>query len=310
MKVIFMGTPSFAVPILEEILKKHEVTLVVTQPDTYNHKKKAMVFSEVKEKAIEKNIEVFQPDKIRLDYSKVINTPCDVIVTAAYGQIIPKVLLDYPKYKAINIHGSLLPKYRGGAPIQRSIINGDSETGITIMYMAEKMDSGEIIEQRKIEIADNDISDTLFEKLSMLGAEMINPVLSSLEKGAITSYPQDESKVTFAYNLKKEEEKIDFSKTAKEVFNQIRGLNSNPGAYFTIDGIIYKVFASEVSLQRTNKEVGTIVDVSKKSFGIACNGGTVINILQIKPESKKLMSVCDFLNGNGKNITKIDKKVD
>ena len=197
MKVIFMGTPEFAVPIVSEIAKVHQVVLVVTQPDVYNYKKKEIVFNPVKKWAVENNIEVFQPEKIRLDYQKVLDTEADIIVTAAYGQIVGEELLNHPRLKAINVHGSLLPKYRGGAPIQRSIINGDSKTGITIMYMAKKMDAGDILAQETIDILDSDNQDTIFNKLSILGSQMINKVIDDLDKGLITPISQSNFCVKF-----------------------------------------------------------------------------------------------------------------
>jgi len=233
----------------------------------------------------------------------------DLIVTAAYGQIIPKELLEYPKYKCINVHGSLLPKHRGGAPIQRSIINGDSETGVTIMYMAEKMDAGDILMQRSIPILDVDTQDTMFDKLSKLGAEMINDLIDDLEKGNVNPIKQDESQVTFSYNLTKEDELVTFDKDAIKVFNQIRGLNSNPGGYFIMDGQNIKVYSSKVSNKSHNEEVGTIVGINKDSFDVACANGTVISITEIKMPSKNKMFVRDFLNGQGKKLIVVGKKL-
>ena len=206
MKIIFMGTPAFAVPILDKIREKHEVILVVTQPDVYNIKKKKFTHSEVKEYALKNDLPLFQPEKIRVDYQKIIDLDVDLIVTAAYGQIVPEEVLNHPKYKAINVHGSILPKYRGGAPIQRAIINGDKETGITIMYMAKKMDAGDIIKISKIPILDTDNQDTVFSKLSILGSEMINDVISDIANNKVTPIKQNEEEVTFAYNLTKEDE--------------------------------------------------------------------------------------------------------
>ena len=297
-----MGTPAFAVPILDKIREKHEVVLVVTQPDVYNIKKKKFTYSEVKEYALKNDLPLFQPEKIRVDYQKIIDLDVDLIVTAAYGQIVPEEVLNHPKYKAINVHGSILPKYRGGAPIQRAIINGDKETGITIMYMAKKMDAGDIIKISKIPILDTDNQDTVFSKLSILGSEMINDVISDIANNKVTPIKQNEEEVTFAYNLTKEDELINFHKTATEVFNQIRGLNSNPGGHFTLDGINIKVYNSKVSLKHTDFKEGTIVDINKDSFDVACKDGTVISILELKVPSKNKMFVRDFMNGQGKNM--------
>jgi len=309
MNIVFMGTPGFAVSIIDEIRKKHNVVLVVTQPDVYNIKKKKFDYSEVKKYALENDLPLFQPEKIRNDYQTILDLDVDLIVTAAYGQIIPKELLEYPKYKCINVHGSLLPKHRGGAPIQRSIINGDSETGVTIMYMAEKMDAGDILMQRSIPILDVDTQDTMFDKLSKLGAEMINDLIDDLEKGNVNPIKQDESQVTFSYNLTKEDELVTFDKDAIKVFNQIRGLNSNPGGYFIMDGQNIKVYSSKVSNKSHNEEVGTIVGINKDSFDVACANGTVISITEIKMPSKNKMFVRDFLNGQGKKLIVVGKKL-
>ena len=309
MKIIFMGTPSFAVPIANEILKKHEIVLVVTQPDQYNYKKKTVIFSPVKQWAVDNNLPVFQPVKIKEEKEEIFKYDVDLIVTAAYGQIIPQDVLDYPKYKAINVHGSLLPKYRGGAPIQRSIINGDEKTGITIMYMAKKMDAGDIIKIKELPILDSDNQDTMFEKLSLLGKDMILEVIDELEKGLVNPIPQDESLVSFAYNLTKEDERVDFNKTARGVFNQIRGLNSNPGAYFTIDNTIIKVYNSIVKDGKTDQKPGVIVGISKNSFEVSCKDGTIISILEIQLPSKNKMLVRDFINGQGRKLLAINKEI-
>ena len=317
MNIIFMGTPEFSVPIVEEISKVHDITLVVTQPDTFNIKKKEMVYSPVKTWALSKNIEVFQPVKIREDYDKILNTPCDLIVTAAYGQIVPEAVLDYPKYKAINVHGSLLPKYRGGAPIQRAIINGDKETGITIMYMAKKMDAGDILYQETLPILDSDTQDTIFNKLSGLASFFINDVIDKLASGLLKPVKQNEDEVTYAYNLTKEDEHIDFTKSARAVFNQIRGLNSNPTGYFILDNQNIKVYDSivkkeEICYNNMLKDIpvpGRIVGINKDSFDVSCKDGSVISILEIKLPGKNKMKVKDFINGQGRKMLAIGKEI-
>ena len=309
MKVIFMGTPEFAVPIVSEISKVHQVVLVVTQPDVYNYKKKEIVFNPIKKWAVENNVEVFQPEKIKLDFQKVLDTNADIIVTAAYGQIVGEEVLNHPRLKAINVHGSLLPKYRGGAPIQRSIINGDLKTGITIMYMAKKMDAGDILAQKSIDILDTDNQDSIFSKLSILGSQMINKVIDDLDKGLITPIPQNEDEVTFANNLSKEDEHIDFNKDARGVFNQIRGLNSNPTGYIIFDDLNVKVYNSVVSNKKHNTEVGKIVGINKDSFDVSCANGTVISLTEIQLPSKKKMMVRDFINGQGKKMLVIGKEI-
>lgn len=304
-----MGTPTFAVPILEVISKRHNIVLVVTQPDQYNTKKREKIFSPVKEWALENKCEVFQPEKIRVDYQKILDTEADLIITAAYGQIIGERVLNHPKYKSINIHGSLLPKYRGGAPIQRALINGDKETGITIMYMAKKMDAGDILRMEKLKIEDSDNQDVLFKKLSILASAMILDVIDGLEKGILIATPQDETKVTYAYNLTKEDEKIDFNTNAINVFNRIRGLSSNPGGYFIIDNQIIKVYNSIVSKRNHHEEVGRIIAINKDSFDISCADNTAISILEIQLPSRNRIMVRDFINGQGRKMLQINKKV-
>lgn len=309
MKIIFMGTPDFAVRILDEINKNFEVVLVVTQPDTYNYRKKKYEYSPVKSYALEHNLEIFQPESIKKEADYILGLDVDLIVTAAYGQFVPKKILDHPKYRAINVHGSILPKYRGGAPIQRAIINGDAETGITIMYMDRRMDAGDILRIEKIPILDEDTQDTMFEKLSILGSKMIVDVINDLRMGKIIPIPQDESKATYAYNLTKQDELIDFNNTARGVFNQIRGLNSNPGAYFILDGMNIKVYNSKVVDKTTQEKPGIIIGVNKDSFEISCGGNTVIALTEVQMPGKKRMSARDFLNGSGRNLISINKEV-
>lgn len=295
-----MGTPQFAVPILKKINKEHEVILVVTQPDHINRKK--VIFSPVKEYALKNNLEVFQPDNVNKENDLFFKYPADIIVTAAYGQFIGNKILKFPKYGCINVHGSLLPKYRGGAPIQRSIINGDKSTGITILYMDRKMDAGDMIMQCKIGIDYLDTQDSLFEKLSILGSEMILEVIKNIETNNVKRISQDESKITYAYNLTNEDILITFNKEANDIYNQIRGLNSNPGAYFIFKEKIYKIYSSKISNLKHNEKSGTILRVGKNDLIIACGNGSSISILEIQPESKRKMDIRDFLNGNGKDI--------
>lgn len=309
MKIIFMGTPQFAVPILAEIAKVHDVILVVTQPDQYHFRRKEIVFSPVKEWAVAHQYPVFQPVKIRQEYQPILDLEADLIVTAAYGQFVGENVLQHPRYKAINVHGSLLPKYRGGAPIQRALMNGDDKTGITMIYMAKKMDAGDILAQQEIDILDCDNQDTLFAKLSDLAATMINAVLVDLEQGTSVSTPQNEDMVTFATNLTKEDEKIDFSKPARQVFNQIRGLSSNPGGYFILDNQIVKVYNSVVSHRHHNGDTGRIIAIDKHSFDISCGGDSSISILEIQLPSKNRMSARDFINGQGRKMLQVNKKV-
>ena len=304
--IIFMGTPDFGATILEALIKCHNVKLVVTQTDKVNGKKTYV--SPVKKLALQEGIEVFQPVNIRKDYEKILSTPCDLIVTAAYGQIIGTKVLLHPKVASINVHGSLLPKYRGGAPIQRAIINGDDKTGITIMYMAKGMDSGDILEEESIEIGDQ-TSDELFVSLARLGARMINEVIEKLVDGKVNPVKQDENLVSYAPNLTKEDELINFNQDAFMVCRQVRGLDSNPGGYFTIDGIIYKIYKCEEVSSDSIEEVGVIEKVEKDSFTVRCLKNA-LKVKEIKPAGKNKMSVRDYLNGKGKEIIFVGRKID
>lgn len=300
MKIVFMGTPEFGATVLNSLINHHEVVLVVTQPDKLVGRKQVIEYSPVKKLALEHQIEVFQPNNIRKEFHKILEYDFDLIVTAAFGQILGKALLDYPRYGAINVHGSLLPKYRGGAPIQRAIMNGEEFTGISIIYMVPKMDAGDIIMQTKIPIEKTDNADSLFSKLAILGGNLVIKAIAALPKG-IKATPQDESQVSYAYNLTKDDERIDFSKPAIQVFNQIRGLATNPGGYFKIKDTVFKVYSSKIEDSFYDNQIGEIVNVGKDFFTVAC-GKNGISFMEIKPEGKKLMTVKDFLNGKGKFV--------
>ena len=294
-KVVFMGTPEFSVPVLEMLIHETNVILVVTQPDSYVGRHHELTFSPIKKVALEHNIEVYQPEKIRNEYERILEVNPDIIITCAYGQIIPKILLDTPKYKAVNVHASLLPKLRGGSPIHRAIMNGYDETGITIMYMAPGMDDGDIIKSEKVKIEENDNVGTLHDKLSILGSKLLLETLPSIFNGTNERVKQDEKEVTFAYNIKREEEKIDFNKTAREVFNHIRGLYPFPCSYTEINGEIVKICESKIG-QSTSGEVSTITNVYKDSIGIKCADKEIL-ITRVKPSGKKEMSARDYING-------------
>ena len=301
-RVVFMGTPTFSVPILEVLIKNYKVKAVVTQPDKQVGRSGKIAKSPVKIKAEENNILVIQLDKIRDQYHEIIDLDPDLIVTCAYGQILPKELLDYPKYGCINVHASLLPNLRGGAPIHRSIINGYSKTGITIMYMAEGMDDGDIITQREVEITSYDTASTLHDKLSIVGSELLIETLPSILSGTNERIKQDSSKVTFAPIITKEDEKIDFNKSSKEVYNQIRGLNSFPGAYFILGGKRFKVWESIIGDEVFHQNInGEIVKIYKEGIGIKTNNGVII-LTVIQPEGKGKMKSSDYLNGQKENI--------
>ena len=295
MKIVFMGTPEFSVNVLEGLLEKHEVVLVVTQPDKLVGRKQTLEYSPVKKCALEHGLNVFQPKKIKDEYQVVLDAKPDIIITAAFGQFIPNVILEYPEYGCINVHGSLLPKYRGGSPIQTAIINGEKETGITVMYMASKMDSGNIIAQRSIPILDTDDNGTMFNKLSVLGRDLLMEVLPSIFDKTNPSIPQDETKVTYAYNISHEQQFINWNKTSKEIVNLIRGLAPNPTALTSINGTIIKVFkAKEVSID-TKHTPGEVIKLNKELLIATADGA--VSILELQQSGKNKMDVKSFLNG-------------
>ena len=302
LRIVFMGTPEFAQTVLQKLLENDfPVVGVVTQPDAYVGRKKVLTYSPVKKLALEHNIPVLQPVKIRLDYQAVLDLQPTLIITCAYGQIIPQILLDAPKYGCINTHGSLLPKYRGGAPIQRAIINGETETGITLMYMDAKMDEGDILVQKTLPIAKDDTSTSLFRKLSYLAADMLVENLEAILKGEIRPVKQDHSQATYAYNLKKIDEMIDFSRPAEEIANQIRGLSEEPGAYGVICGEKLKLFVPD-HIDEATAEPGTVVGMKDGMLCIACGKGSLL-VREVQPEGKKRMPAKDFYNGKGKSLT-------
>lgn len=297
-KVVFMGTPEFSVPVLEMLIKETNVIMVVTQPDALVGRKQELKYSPVKEVAVENNIEVYQPIKIRKEFEYILSKNPDIIITCAYGQIIPTELLETPKYKAVNVHASLLPKLRGGAPLHRAIMNGYTKTGITIMFMAPGMDDGDIITQEEIEIKETDNVGIIHDKLSILGRDLLLETLPSIFDGTNTRIKQKDEEVTFAYNIKREEEKIDFNKTAIEVNNQIRGLYPFPTAYATLNDEVIKICEAHLGTS-TNGTLGEIINVYEDGIGVKCGDKEII-ITRLKPSGKREMSSRDYINGKKK----------
>ena len=296
LKVIFMGTPTFAVPILEALIENCNVVLVISQPDRKKNRKGNLLPTPIKEVAIKNNIEILQPEKIKDITNIILNKDADIIITCAYGQIIPEPLLNTFKYKAINVHGSLLPKLRGGAPIHRAIINGDKETGITIMYMDKKMDAGDIISQKRINIDKLDDLESLYHKLSLLGRDLLLETLPLIIENKITPIKQDEKLVTYGLNIKKEEEKIDFSKNAKDICNLIKGLSPNPCAYCFLDNKRLKIYKAIMIDKKSENETGFICEIDKDGILVDCKDKK-IKIIDIQLEGKKRCLVKDYLNG-------------
>lgn len=307
LKIIYMGTPDFSVPALDELNKNYNVLAVVTQPDKLVGRKKELKSSPVKEYATTNNIKVFQPFKIKEDYKNILSLNPDIIITCAYGQIIPKEVLSFPKYGCINIHASLLPKLRGGAPIHKAIINGYDKTGVTIMYMDEKMDSGDIIYQEEIKIEENDNAGTLFDKLSILGSKMIINILPKIIDGTNKRIKQNEDEVTYAYNITREEEHISFDKRTIDVYNQIRGLYPWPVGYSLLENKKVKIYSSKIGNSNKTGEVGEIINIYNDSIGIKTKDGEVL-ITELQFEGKKKISVKDYLNGLHDKNSIIGKK--
>lgn len=306
-RVVFMGTPDFSVPVLEKLIENTNVVLVVTKKDAYVGRKKVLTESPVAICAHEHNIEVYKPNKLKEDYEYILNKKPDIIITCAYGSIVPKVVLDYPSYGCINVHASLLPKYRGASPIVASILNGEKETGITIMYMDEGIDTGNIIMSRSIEIEDNDNSLSLSNKLSLLGANLLIDTLPKIFEGENFDIPQDNEEATYVGMLKREDEHIDFNSSVENIKNQVRAFSPEPYAFINIDDTEYKI--SEVEIKKCDvSKIGIIVEVNKDSFGITAKDG-IVYIKRIKPSGKKEMSVRDFFNGFDKTSL-LNKKVD
>ena len=300
--IVFMGTPEFAVPILQSLIDnpEYDVQAVLTQPDHHIGRKRTLHQSPVKELAEQYNIEVLQPAKFSKspEMEKIISLQPDLMITAAYGQFLPTKLLAAAKIAAINVHGSLLPKYRGGAPIQYSIINGDKETGVSIMYMVKKMDAGDIISQRSIPIEDTDDSGTMFKKLSLLGRDLLLETLPKLISGDVNPVAQDPDKVVFSPNITSEQEQIDFRLPARLIDAKVRGLRPAPLGNMVIDGLRTKIYDVTPLEEKTDLETGKAVRVTKHQLVIAAGDRTTYQINKLKPAGKKAMDITSYLNGH------------
>lgn len=313
MRIVYMGTPEFAAIALDAIVKEHEVLAVITQPDKPQGRNRKLVPTPVKVKAQAYDIPVYQPVKIREEESvqMIQDYNPDVIVVAAYGQILPESILNIPKYGCINIHASLLPKYRGAAPIERAIIDGEVMTGVTTMYMEKGLDTGDMIEKAEVPITGEDTGASLHDKLAEAGAALILTTLAKLEAGTATRTKQDDAQSCYAAMLTKELGRMDFTRPAVELERLIRGLNPWPCAYTTIDGKNVKLYKAEVinldaqmrqTLQEKSEQMltfapGEIVEVAKKYFVIVCGEGA-LRVRNLQPEGKKAMDASAYLNGN------------
>lgn len=299
MDIIFMGTPDFSVPILKQLLHDgHNVKAVVTQPDRPKGRKRLLTAPPVKEAAIQSGLPVIQPESIKSPevIDDILAYNPDLIVTAAYGQILPESLLNVPRLGCINVHASLLPKYRGAAPIHQSIIDGEKETGITIMYMVKALDAGDIISQSKVAISDRETTGTLHDKLSLAGAELLSTTLKGMSEGAIDATPQDQASVTFAPTLKRDDERIDWSKNAIDIDRLVRGLHPAPGAFTTFRGEVFKIWQAKPAGD-VSGECGEIFIRELDRFLVVAGEGTALELIEIQPAGKKKMLASPFVRG-------------
>lgn len=303
--IVFMGTPAFSAPILRMLHEEgYNILAVVTQPDRPVGRKKILTPPPVKEEAIALDLPVLQPEKLKgsEELQKIFALKPDLVVTAAFGQILPKELLEAPRLGCINVHASLLPAYRGGAPIHQAIIDGQAKTGVTIMYMAEKLDAGDIISQKEILIGDEDHTGSMFDKLSIVGRDLLKETLPSIVEGTNARVTQDESKVTYARNISREQERIDWSKNATSIYNQVRGLHPWPVAYTTWNGENVKIWWAKVGQTVNHAQPGTIVAKFTDHFDVATGNGESLSIYDLQPAGKKRMSAQEFLRGLGAKL--------
>lgn len=301
-KVIFMGTPEFAVQMLEVLIEaKMDVIAVVTQPDKPVGRKHVIQASPVKIRALSHGIAVLQPNKIKDSIEEINALNADLIVTCAYGQFIPSLILSHPTYGAINVHASLLPQYRGGAPIHTAILDGQTETGISIMRMVKKMDAGDVMAQRSVKITHEDTLGTLHDKLQKTASELLRESLPILLNGEAVWQVQDESKVTFAYNITKEQEFIRFNRPAMEVYNHIRGLIPWPIGFGVIGGRKIKFHSVKLLEHSINGSIGEVLGLIDSAFAIQAQDGIIL-LTELQLEGKGKASSIDFYNGIGKSL--------
>lgn len=299
-----MGTPDFSVPILQSLVQaEYEIVLVVTQPDRPKGRKKVITPTPVKAEAEKHEIPVFQPEKLRHEYMKILAYEPDLIVTAAYGQLLPNELLEAPEFGCINVHASLLPELRGGAPIHYAILQGKEETGITIMYMAEKLDAGDILTQRTEPITKVDNVGTMHEKLSRTGASLLIDTLPRLFDQSLNPAKQNDAEATFATNIKREQEKIDWNNRNDVVYNQIRGLHPWPVAFTTYQDDVMKIWWGEPDDEEYKGSPGEIVRIiENEAFIVVCGNQKGIRVTEIQPAGKKRMTVKQYLQGSADRI--------
>lgn len=307
MKVVFMGTPDFAVPVLEALIKNHQVVAVVSQPDKPKGRGKKLQPTPVKAVAEANNIPVYQPERIKddefTDFLEKIEA--DIYVVVAYGQLLSQRILDIPKYGCVNVHGSLLPKYRGAAPIQWSIINGEEKTGVTIMYMVKKCDAGDMILKKEIEIEPEDTYETLHDKMAPVGADALIEALDLIEKGQVNAEKQEDSLSCYASMITRDMGIIDWSKTSGEIKNKIRGFNPVPAAYTNYGEDILKIFKADIIEGYDNGEIGEILAVDKKKGFVVKTGDGAVMVTEIQAKGGKRMNCADYMRGHEIKIGEI-----
>lgn len=301
MRIVFMGTPDFAAASLKKLIdKKYDIAAVFTQPDKPRDRGMKLSYSPVKELALENNILVYQPTKLRDGTATELikSLDPDILVVVAYGRILPDDMLEVPKYGAINVHASLLPKYRGAAPIQWAVLNGDKITGVTTMYLASEMDTGDIIYTSETEIGEFETSGELFDRLMIMGAELLDRTLRDIEAGTAPRTPQDHSKASYVKMLDKSLSPIEWAKTPREVIKQIYGLQPWPVATAELDGKVFKIYSAEYTQNKTDKAPGSVVSAGKKGIEIACLDGETVLITELQAAGKKRMKASDYLLGH------------
>ena len=301
MKILFMGTPDFAVPSLQALIEAgHEIVGVFTQPDKPKNRGMKLLPTPVKVVALEHDIPVFQPTKLRdgTALETIQGLAPDLIVVAAYGRILPQEILDYPKLGCINVHSSLLPKYRGSAPIHWAILNGDAESGVTIMNVVLELDAGDIISQAVTPIDPDETVENLHDRLAHMGAKLLVDTVVAIENGTATRTPQQADLVTHAPMLSRALSPMDFTRPARELHNQVRGLIPWPAAVTELNGTRCKIFSTSVLAETTGKEPGTVIAADKKGLKIACGGGTVLQINELQADGGKRLKAADYLRGH------------
>ena len=301
MRIVFMGTPDFAAASLKKLIdEKYDIAAVFTQPDKPRDRGMKLSYSPVKELALENNIPVYQPTKLRDGTATELikSLRPDILVVVAYGRILPDDMLEVPKYGAINVHASLLPKYRGAAPIQWAVLNGDKITGVTTMYLASEMDTGDIIYTAETEIGEFETSGELFGRLMVMGAELLDRTLRDIEAGTAPRTPQDHSKASYVKMLDKSLSPIEWAKTPREIIKQIYGLQPWPVATAELDGKVFKIYSAEYTQNKTVKAPGSVVSAGKKGIEIACLGGETLLITELQAAGKKRMKASDYLLGH------------